>query len=219
MSRPVARGGRVSRGPVGPLAPCSPRDRPVPASPTEGRRWRIAGRAKSFRHCTKPVPCDRGTHPAPASGMGQLWTELRYAFRVLVRNGSSSVLAILCLGLGIGLQATIFAAADPWLFRPLPYAQPDRLAALREIDPKGSWHPGLDIQLLRLERAGRGFQRPRRLPALRLQPQHRRRAGTHRRRADHRLALPAPGSEAGPGQNVHDRGGSTRRTCRVPDQP
>ena len=46
--------------------------------------------------------------------MGQLWTELRYAFRVLVRNGSASVLAILCLGLGIGLQATIFAAADPW---------------------------------------------------------------------------------------------------------
>jgi putative ABC transport system permease protein len=72
--------------------------------------------------------------------MGQLWTELRHAFRVLVRNGSASVLAILCLGLGIGLQATIFAAADPWLFRPLPYAQPDRLAALREIDPKGSSH-------------------------------------------------------------------------------
>jgi putative ABC transport system permease protein len=72
--------------------------------------------------------------------MGQLWTELRHGFRVLVRNGSSSVLAILCLGLGIGLQATMFAAADPWLFRPLPYEQPERLAAVREIDPKGSSH-------------------------------------------------------------------------------
>ena len=72
--------------------------------------------------------------------MGQLWTELRHGFRVLLRNRGSSVLAILCLGLGIGLQMTMFAAADPWLFRPLPYAQPERLAAVREIDPKGSTH-------------------------------------------------------------------------------
>ncbi|HVQ30923.1 MAG TPA: ABC transporter permease, partial [Vicinamibacteria bacterium] len=70
--------------------------------------------------------------------MGQLWAEIRHGLRVLVRHWGSSLLAILCLGLGIGLQTTMFASGDPWLFRPLPYAQPDRLAAVREIDPQGS---------------------------------------------------------------------------------
>jgi putative ABC transport system permease protein len=34
----------------------------------------------------------------------------------------------------------MFASGDPWLFRPLPYAEPERLAAMREIDPQGSTH-------------------------------------------------------------------------------
>ena len=57
-----------------------------------------------------------------------------------MRNRGSSALAILCLGLGIGLQTTMFASGDPWLFRPLPYARPEGLAAVREIDPQGSAH-------------------------------------------------------------------------------
>jgi predicted permease len=70
--------------------------------------------------------------------MAQLWAEMRHGLRILIRNRGSSVLAILCLGLGIGLQTTMFASGDPWLFRPLPYERPERLAAVREIDPQGS---------------------------------------------------------------------------------
>jgi predicted permease len=70
--------------------------------------------------------------------MGQLWEEAHHGFRSLIRHWGSSVLAILCLGLGIGLQTTMFASGDPWLFRPLPYARPERLAAVRETDPRGS---------------------------------------------------------------------------------
>jgi len=64
--------------------------------------------------------------------------ETRQGLRLLMRNRGSSLLAILCLGLGIGLQTTMFASGDPWLFRPLPYAEPGRLAAVREIDAQGS---------------------------------------------------------------------------------
>jgi putative ABC transport system permease protein len=39
------------------------------------------------------------------------------------------------MGLGIGVSATLFASANPWLFRPLPYAEPERLVALRETLP------------------------------------------------------------------------------------
>ncbi len=70
--------------------------------------------------------------------MGKLWTDIRHGLRVLVRNGGASTLAVVCLGFGIGIQTTMFAGADPWLFRPLPYAEPERLAAVREADPRGS---------------------------------------------------------------------------------
>ncbi|HSD67870.1 MAG TPA: ABC transporter permease [Vicinamibacteria bacterium] len=66
---------------------------------------------------------------------------LRYAVRSLLRDKSLSLLAILCMGLGIGTCVTLFAAADPWLFRPLPYPASDRLVSLRETlpDREGPW--------------------------------------------------------------------------------
>jgi predicted permease len=69
--------------------------------------------------------------------MSTLLADVRHAFRVLVRNAGSSTLAVLCLGFGIAVQTTMFAGADPWLFRPLPYAEPERLAAVREANPRG----------------------------------------------------------------------------------
>ena len=70
--------------------------------------------------------------------MSALWADLRHGLQFLLRNRGPSALAVLCLGLGIGLQATMFASADPWLFRPLPYASPARLVAVREVHPGGS---------------------------------------------------------------------------------
>jgi predicted permease len=62
---------------------------------------------------------------------------LRHAARMLARFRGTTLLAITCLALGIGIVATMFASADPWLFRPLPYAQPERLVVLRELSPRG----------------------------------------------------------------------------------
>jgi putative ABC transport system permease protein len=70
--------------------------------------------------------------------MSELLAEIRQALRFLRRQRGASVLAIVCLGLGIGLHTTMFASADPWLFRPLPYSDPERLAAVREVHPGGS---------------------------------------------------------------------------------
>ncbi len=66
---------------------------------------------------------------------------LRYAVRSLLRYRSVSLLAVLCMGLGIGTCVTLFAAANPWLFRPLPYADPDRLVSVRQTlpDREGDW--------------------------------------------------------------------------------
>ena len=64
--------------------------------------------------------------------MDTLAQSLRRALRSLSRHRGVSVLAVLCMGLGIGTCVTLFTAANPWLFRPLPYPDPERLVALRE---------------------------------------------------------------------------------------
>lgn len=57
--------------------------------------------------------------------------DLRYGFRQLSRNPGFSVLAILCLTLGIGANAAVFSWLEGILFRPYPMvAHQERLFAL-----------------------------------------------------------------------------------------
>jgi putative ABC transport system permease protein len=58
-------------------------------------------------------------------------TDLRYAFRQLVKSPSFSLTAIIALGLGIGATTAIFAVIYAFLLRPLPYANPDQLVMLQ----------------------------------------------------------------------------------------
>lgn len=60
-----------------------------------------------------------------------LGTDLRYAVRQARRSPGFAVLAVLCLGLGIGANTSMFSALNSVLFRPLPGADPGRLLVLR----------------------------------------------------------------------------------------
>ncbi|HXY40082.1 MAG TPA: hypothetical protein VEQ10_10440, partial [Vicinamibacteria bacterium] len=62
---------------------------------------------------------------------------LRFAYRSLRREKTISVLAVLCMALGIGTCVTLFTALNPWLYRPLPYPAAGRLVNLRETLPEG----------------------------------------------------------------------------------
>ena len=53
--------------------------------------------------------------------------DVRYAVRVLFRAPAFSLLAMLTLALGIGGDTAMFSVLDTYLFRPLPYPQPDRI--------------------------------------------------------------------------------------------
>jgi macrolide transport system ATP-binding/permease protein len=60
----------------------------------------------------------RETHSLPFFQV--LWQDLRYGFRMLRRSPGFSLLAILCLTLGIGSNAAVYTWIEGILLRPFP---------------------------------------------------------------------------------------------------
>ena len=69
--------------------------------------------------------------------------DLRFGARMLVRNPRFSSLAVLMLALGIGANTLVFSTVDAWLVRPLPFREPNRLAAVWESEAKSPNTPSI----------------------------------------------------------------------------
>jgi putative ABC transport system permease protein len=68
-------------------------------------------------------------------------SDLRYAWRSLLRRPGFSLLAIATLAFGIGSATAIFSVVDAVLLRPAPYPDPERLLEIRELDEHGRGMP------------------------------------------------------------------------------
>lgn len=115
--------------------------------PSEARRRALAqfgGLESRKEECRET----RGTH-----FLETLWQDVRFSFRMLRRNPAVSILAVLCLTLGIGANAAVFSWIEGLLIRPFPaVSHQERMYALAGSavsdpdDPDLSWPDFADLQ-------------------------------------------------------------------------
>src|SRR5438045_6428554 len=108
----------------------------------------MQGRPSSIFTCTSSAdavwpgrPDNQADKPIPGPAVQRvmpldlLWSDLRLAARNAVKRPGFTLLVVMTLALGIGVNSAVFALLDRVLLRPLPYREPDRLVFVWQTLP------------------------------------------------------------------------------------
>jgi putative ABC transport system permease protein len=69
--------------------------------------------------------------------MNSIWSDVRYALRVLAKNPGFTAVAVITLALGIGASTSIFSVVDAVLLRQLPYPDAQGIVTVWEQEANG----------------------------------------------------------------------------------
>jgi hypothetical protein len=95
---------------------------------------------QTIRCLIVPLAVERHSRLEPVRGESMvrgLVSDLRSAFRLMLRKPSFSLAVIGVLALGIGANATLFSLVNAVLLRPLPFEEPDGLVRMYTRTPGG----------------------------------------------------------------------------------
>lgn len=84
-------------------------------------------------------------------------SNLRFAFRALLRSPGFTFLAIITLGLGIGANTAMFSIVNSVLLKPLPYPKSEQLQRLDRVTPQNPAGRVSPADYLDLQREAEGY--------------------------------------------------------------
>src|SRR6266566_5143820 len=87
-----------------------------------------------------PAGCQLVARPGSIRWRRCVMNDLKFAFRQLLKNPGSTLMALLILSLGIGGTTAVFSVADKVLLNPIPGRNSDRLISLREVEVMHDWN-------------------------------------------------------------------------------
>ncbi len=83
--------------------------------------------------------------------MDTLFQDVRYALRSLRRTPMVTILAVLCLAIGIGVNTTIFSVVDAAFLSPFGFDEQDRLVVVNDRRIKGDEDDGAGVSYANLK--------------------------------------------------------------------